>query len=191
MPVNKFNDPDIKYALIAGAKAGNHMSTLCDYVGITYQTFRNWMIKGEVCDAMEPEHMSQTDREYADFYRKMLQAKASHEMQAVKLWQEMAEDRQDWKGIHKLLQQLEPKKWADKIQIDVSTQDDEIMGLLEVIKQRQLAEAIDVNEVNGSEPLQLESGEVHAANSENLADRAAPVPTDQSSGGEGDYSGEL
>ena len=38
---------EVKARLVQAIEAGNYYEAACGYAGITYTTFRNWMIKGE------------------------------------------------------------------------------------------------------------------------------------------------
>lgn len=67
--------PELQKEIVQIVRAGNYIETACDYVGISRETFRIWMRRGE--------RGWKTDEIYSAFVGAILEAKAAAEIESV------------------------------------------------------------------------------------------------------------
>lgn len=118
--------------LLLALSTGNTPQTACQYAGCTYDVFRVWMQRGEFLeergDLYTPE-----EQEYVDFYHEANEAEIRTELQAVGAWQKQFS--KDWKAARDYLARRYPKKWGQRVEIDVGRKDEEILTLLAAVSQ--------------------------------------------------------
>lgn len=100
--------PDIQVKLVQAIKAGNYFNVACEYVGIDYRTFRNWMKKGE----------ESKSGQYFQFFHAIKKAEAEAETRMVAIWQNAMKD--DWKAAATFLERKYPDRWGRKDKQEVT-----------------------------------------------------------------------
>jgi transposase-like protein len=121
--------PETRQKLIQAIRIGNHYDTACKYAGITYQSFRNWMIKGEQAQHADPSALTDGDLDYLAFYEAVQEAEANAEMVAVMRWREQMPS--DWKAARDFLARRHPQRWGQRIEVTGGGIDDQILALLD------------------------------------------------------------
>lgn len=102
--------PEVKARLVQAIEAGNYYEAACGYAGITYTTFRNWMIKGE----------NAKSGKYREFFEAITRAETVAEVRMVAQWQQHMPE--DYRAIRDFLERRFPDRWGrkDKLQQEVS-----------------------------------------------------------------------
>jgi transposase len=98
-------------------RAGNYYETACAYAGISYSTFREWMIRGEARRSGSP---------FLEFLEAVRAAEAEAEMAVVALWQRHIPD--NWQAARDFLARRYPERWAPRDQLHVSTDIDALLA---------------------------------------------------------------
>jgi hypothetical protein len=107
----------IKEDLIRSLKAGSYIEPACVAAGITYQTYKNWMDRGE---GIHPT-LSQT-KEYFDFFEEVTRAIAEGEVNFIKTIK--VASAKDWRAAAWALERRHSDRWANtqRIQVEVEKQ---------------------------------------------------------------------
>ena len=105
--------PEVKARLVQAIEAGNYYEAACGYAGITYTTFRNWMIKGE----------NAKSGTYREFFEAITRAETVAEVRMVAQWQQHMPE--DYRAIRDFLERRFPERWGrkDKVQQEISGPD--------------------------------------------------------------------
>lgn len=101
---------EVKARLVQAIEAGNYYEAACGYAGITYTTFRNWMIKGE----------NAKSGKYREFFEAITRAETVAEVRMVAQWQQHMPE--DYRAIRDFLERRFPERWGrkDKVQQEIS-----------------------------------------------------------------------
>ncbi len=101
---------EVKARLVQAIEAGNYYEAACGYAGITYTTFRNWMIKGE----------NAKSGKYREFFEAITRAETVAEVRMVAQWQQHMPE--DYRAIRDFLERRFPDRWGrkDKLQQEIS-----------------------------------------------------------------------
>ncbi|MGI5873021.1 MAG: hypothetical protein ACOX8T_13440 [Bacillota bacterium] len=104
---------EVKARLVQAIEAGNYYEAACGYAGITYTTFRNWMIKGE----------NAKSGKYREFFEAITRAETVAEVRMVAQWQQHMPE--DYRAIRDFLERRFPDRWGrkDKLQQEISGPD--------------------------------------------------------------------
>ena len=104
---------EVKARLVQAIEAGNYYEAACGYAGITYTTFRNWMIKGE----------NAKSGKYREFFEAITRAETVAEVRMVAQWQKHMPE--DYRAIRDFLERRFPDRWGrkDKVQQEISGPD--------------------------------------------------------------------
>jgi transposase len=113
--------PELQAEFVELIRSGQFQYTVCAYVGITYDTFRRWMRRGE----KELQRLSRGGRRakagekeqpYAGFYLAVTQARAEAEVRNVVHLNKSS----DWRARAFWLERSFPKRWGkrDKLEVD-------------------------------------------------------------------------
>jgi transposase len=113
--------PEIKTKLLKALAAGNHYEPACAYAGISYQTFRNWMKRGETASRGE----------YLEFFETVQGAIAQGEIASVAKIKK-AEDS-DWRAAAWMLERRHPDRWAStqRVKLEVEKEMEKTLDHLE------------------------------------------------------------
>lgn len=123
--------PELQKQICDLLAAGNFVETVCDYVGIDYKTFYNWLTWGE------RGYKDDVARGYAEFFHAVKKATSQVEVLTV---HELRGRPDDWQALAWWLERRHPDKWGNrgksqiehsgKVEIDVSRlSDDELEAL--------------------------------------------------------------
>lgn len=101
---------EVRARLVQAIEAGNYYEAACGYAGITYTTFRNWMIKGE----------NAKSGTYREFFEAITRAETVAEVRMVAQWQQHMPE--DYRAIRDFLERRFPDRWGrkDKVQQEIS-----------------------------------------------------------------------
>lgn len=91
-------------------KAGGFKKTACQICHITYDTYINWMKKGE----FEEEGI------YHDFYEAVQEAEGLCELELVNAWHDKVHD--DWRAAQGMLERRYKERWSPKVEVDQSVE---------------------------------------------------------------------
>lgn len=89
--------PWLKEEFVKLIALGSYLSDVCAALGITYQTYRNWMIWGEeYADAKKPKakHLI-----YFEFFEAVTKAEAKLKLETIGQIRKISMDRKDWRGL--------------------------------------------------------------------------------------------
>ena len=100
---------DTKRRLLESIAAGNYLKVACAYAGISYSTYRNWMVRGE--HAIKGQ--------YREFFEEVNEAIA--EAEVVSVAQIKKAENQDWRAAAWMLERRHPERWANthRVQLEV------------------------------------------------------------------------
>lgn len=120
MATSKFT-PEVQKKLVQMLRKGNYSEAACKIAGISYSTYRNWMLKGE----QEP------DSEYGAFREAVEAASGQAESDAVDSLLTASQD--DYKAAVVYLERRFPERWAasQRINLQVDKKIGEFMTFLE------------------------------------------------------------
>lgn len=109
---------EVKQKLTEALENGNSLEPSCAYAGISYQTFRNWLERGE----------SEGKGEYFEFFEEVQRAIATAE---IKLVAKINQDK-DWKSAAWILERRHSDRWAanQKIKVEVEKQMEAAIDIL-------------------------------------------------------------
>jgi hypothetical protein len=93
---------------------GNYFDTACQVVGIDYQTFRNWVVKGE----------QDGKGQFFDFFVSIKRAEAEAEAKRVELILKAGGLGGDWKANAWYLERKYPDRWGklDRLEAKVKSE---------------------------------------------------------------------
>jgi len=115
---------EVKARLVQAIEAGNYYEAACGYAGITYTTFRNWMIKGE----------NAKSGKYREFFEAITRAETVAEVRMVAQWQQHMPE--DYRAIRDFLERRFPDRWGrkDKVQQEISGPDGGPIQWIDLVK---------------------------------------------------------
>lgn len=108
-------------AIIKGLEAGNYVTTICDSLGISRNTYYSWMRKGEPVKKFDEngvEYEEYPDTPYGRLRQAVRQAEAKAEMTAVEAIRNHFDS--DWRAPAEFLSRRHPEKWNPKVQVEMS-----------------------------------------------------------------------
>lgn len=112
--------PEACESILLGIRGGNYLNVACELAGVSYRTFRRWMVIAEDPDG---------DPAYAEFAEKVAQAEAQAEAANIAVIRQAArptKNRQgDWKAAAWLEERRHPQRWGrrDTTAVEVSGPD--------------------------------------------------------------------
>jgi hypothetical protein len=114
--------PEAQAKIIMAVQAGNFLDTAARYAGVTYDTFRNWMVRGEK-ELARLAHPSAKPREseapFVDFFKAVTEAEAQAEVAAVSHWQTAIQG--NWQAAAAFVKSRHRRRW-DPPQSQVNVQ---------------------------------------------------------------------
>jgi hypothetical protein len=104
---------ELKANLTKVIAAGNYYQAACDYVGISYSIFREWIVKGEQAKSGK----------YFDFSEAVKKAEAQAEIRMVQEWQKQMPE--NWQAIATFMERRYPDRWGrqDKSKVELTGKD--------------------------------------------------------------------
>ena len=108
---------DIGDAIISNLSIGATYKDAAESAGITYNTFLNWLDKGDKAKSGI----------YYDFFGDVMQAQAEARLKYTKTIASAAA-KGDWRAAESFLKRRDPENWGDKQGIDIKS-DGEKIGL--------------------------------------------------------------
>ena len=94
-------DPDLLQELLTQIEAGNYWETACELAGISVNTFRNWIKRGEAHETP-----------YDTFLSAVKRASARAEALAVSRVRDAGKDPRFWAAEMTYLERRHPEKWG-------------------------------------------------------------------------------
>lgn len=85
--------------LINAIRNGSHYEPACRAAGISFQTFRNWLSRGE----------RERSGPFFEFFEDIKKAEADAELRALRLWNRAMPD--DWRAAKDFLERRHPGRW--------------------------------------------------------------------------------
>lgn len=101
--------PAVQERLLEAIKAGSYYEEAAAYAGITYQTFRNWMIAGE---------KAKSGLQF-EFFEAVTRAEAEAVVAAQKLWRSAFDA--DWRAIQAWMERRYPDRWGRKDRVSIES----------------------------------------------------------------------
>ena len=102
--------PEVKDKLVKAIAAGNYYEAACQFAGIDYRTFRNWMVAGEEAKSGE----------YFQFFQSIKKAEAQAEIRMVQEWQKHVPN--NWQAIATFMERRYPDRWGKRDRQDINLQ---------------------------------------------------------------------
>lgn len=125
--------PDVQARIVAAVRAGNFLDVAARYAGVTYRTFRNWMVRGEQEEQrLTDPHARPRESEalYLHFFQEISQAEAEAEMAAVAYWQTAIPN--NWQAAAAFVQARWRRRWAQQqglLNLQLNLSSDELARL--------------------------------------------------------------
>ncbi len=94
--------------LVEAISKGNYYDAACGYAGITYQTLRNWLARGE----QEGEGL------YFDFFLSIKKAQQTAEVELVNQWRGHMPD--NWQAVATFMERRYPERWGRRQAIELT-----------------------------------------------------------------------
>lgn len=90
---------------------GNYYEAACNYAGIDYQTFRNWIKAGEEVASGE-KRKTKNSKKYLEFFEVVQAAEARAEVRIVAQWQRQIPN--NWQAARDFLARRFPDRWKPR-----------------------------------------------------------------------------
>jgi hypothetical protein len=100
--------PDVQKRICDAVSAGNYYEPACLYAGISYQSLRNWIQRGEKAKSGI----------YFEFVEALTRAEAECEVRMVAQWRSAMPT--DWRAIRDFLERRYPERWGRKERVTVA-----------------------------------------------------------------------
>ena len=94
--------PETQDKIVQAISAGNYYEAACQFAGIDYRTFRNWMERGEAAKTGK----------FFQFFHAIRQAEAEAEVRVVAQWQKNIPN--SWQAARDFLARRHPQRWMHK-----------------------------------------------------------------------------
>jgi hypothetical protein len=94
--------PAAQRRLLDAIRSGSYYEPACRVAGISFQTFRNWLMRGE----------REKSGPYFDFFEAVKAAEAEAELRAVTLWSKAMP--KDWRAAKEFLERRHPSRWSQR-----------------------------------------------------------------------------
>ena len=94
--------PAVQERLLEAVAAGSYLEEAAAYAGITYQSFRNWMLRGQ----------RDTRGVYFEFFENVTRAESEALISAQKKWRSAFDT--DWRAILAWAERRYPDRWGRK-----------------------------------------------------------------------------
>ena len=104
-------NPDVQKRIVDAVATGNYYEAACGYAGVSYQSLRNWIQRGEAAKSGP----------YFDFVEALTRAEAQCEVRMVAQWQ--AAMPGDWRAIRDFLERRYNGRWGRKEKHELSGPD--------------------------------------------------------------------
>jgi len=88
--------------VLAAIRTGSYFEPACRSASISFQTFRNWVTRGE----------REQSGPYFDFFVAVKAAESDAELRAVKFWSQAM--RRDWRAAKEFLERRHPSRWSPR-----------------------------------------------------------------------------
>ncbi len=125
------------------AREGNFRTQIANALGVHYETFRHWLLKGE----------EQPSGIYHELWERVTKAEAEHEAQLVSSW--MNHTEQDWRAAQTMLERRHPDRWGQKTETKISQ---EVTVKTEVDTLNRLLAALGYNPLGSLPVVDVEGG---------------------------------
>lgn len=126
--------PDLQERIVQAIRAGNYAQVAAAYVGISHQTFYNWLRWGE----------EQGEGKYFEFFEAVHAAQASAEVRAVTHIQKAMPD--DWRAAATFLERRHPERWGRRNATEQQTKEGGRIVIREVVVHLPTGEAAEADE---------------------------------------------
>ena len=100
--------PAVHQKIVSAIRTGNHLEQSAAYGGVTYQTFRNWMDRGELARSGP----------FFEFFEAVTLAQVEAEVSAVATIRQAG--LKDWRATLAFLERRFPTRWGRKAAEEVS-----------------------------------------------------------------------
>jgi hypothetical protein len=104
--------PEVRSRFVESIKAGAHYDVACEYAGISYKTFRDWMQRG-----LGTHSSRKSSREYVEFAEEVTRAEAHGEIAAIVAIR--AACKEDWRAAAWMLERRHSQRWANNQRIEL------------------------------------------------------------------------
>lgn len=101
--------PKVQRVIVEMIRAGNYYEVACQLAGVSYGTFRRWMLEGEQPDGRPA---------YRKFREAVIEAECECEARLVLQWQQAVPH--DWRAARGFLERRHPDRWGRKDRHELS-----------------------------------------------------------------------
>ena len=101
--------PDVRTRIISAIRNGNTYEASANYGGVSYDSFRGWLKRGE----------DDADGEFFEFFNAIKKAEAEAEIESVALIRRSAQDGQ-WQAAAWFLERRKPSDWGRRDRHEVA-----------------------------------------------------------------------
>jgi len=125
--------PEVRAKIIAAVRAGNFLDTAARYAGVEYQTFRNWMVRGEkeLARLAQPNAKPrESEAPFVEFFETVSQAEAEAEVAAVTYWQDALPN--NWQASSAFVRSRYRRRWdppQQQVNVQLNLSPDELARL--------------------------------------------------------------
>ena len=128
--------PEVKDRLIQSVSTGNYYEQACQYAGISYRTFRNWMVQGEAAQSGQ----------YFQFFQDIKKAEAQAEITAVAYWRSQMPT--SWQAARDFLSRRYHERWGQVDQLNIGNQNSDpfkvsVEGFNDLLKDPEIAQLFE------------------------------------------------
>lgn len=136
---------ETKEKLLKAIRSGSYYEPACDYAGISYNTFRDWMRRGEgISDRA-------SSKEYVDFVKEVKAAVAEGEITCIAVLR--ASSKTDPNSAKWLLERRHPDRWANaqRVKVELAKEIDKTLDKLESRLSPEIFEQVLIAIADGDE----------------------------------------
>ena len=98
--------PEVQESIVRAIEAGGTLEAACAYSGISYQTFRNWMIEGET---------ARKGTRLFEFFEAVTRANANILIKMSNVIAKAASEDKDWRAALEFLKRRDRAHWGDAV----------------------------------------------------------------------------
>ena len=104
--------PETQSKLIQAIRGGSFLVVACEFAGVSYKVFRDWMIRGE----------TEGKGQFREFRNAVIKAESEVEVRLTASWQKATAD--DWRAAAEFLSRRFPDRWSStqKLQVQLEAE---------------------------------------------------------------------
>lgn len=117
---------EIKDAIVSALEDGNYAKVAAESVGVTEQTFYNWLARGEAekerVEGNARTKIKSSEQPFFEFFESVTRARGAAEARAVEKIKDAGEE--DWRAVAWFLERRYSSRWANTQRVDLQVKEE-------------------------------------------------------------------